>query len=465
MDRMVGALVRLMAFVAKFASRIPGIEFSRWEPGAKLRILLLGYNGKRNTGADARVMCIANQLEQLFGADNIEVSVMTIDPEATRPYFGDRVTQVPIDTIFFIPTLRICSRSHMVLLVEGSTLKSKFANALTLYFCQAAGIMKAQGKPCVAYGSEAGAMDEFVRDAVRDLCSDVYFMARTESSLVVARELGLEGCLGTDTAWTFDAAAHESQARELLREGGWNGLSPLMGVAPINPFQWPVKASLSKLVRALATGDWSLQYQKWYFFSWSAERRAQFERYLDGLASAVVRRVRETGCLPVVIGMEAVDSSACEILRGLLHERLGHLAPMVLSRDVDAGPLAAILTSLDELVTSRYHAQVLAMPAAVPTVAVSMDERLENISREMGLSDHLLLSVDDPNLGTSVSMALEYLDAHREEVRSKMREYRASSLESFERMGEELIRLTCEAFPQMINVVASSDREAEGAHA
>ncbi|MCD8348623.1 MAG: hypothetical protein LUD16_11910 [Lachnospiraceae bacterium] len=32
----------------------------------------------------------------------------------------------------------------------------------------------------------------------------------------------------------------------------------------------------------------------------------------------------------------------------------------------------------------RYHAQVLSMDARVPNVAISMDERLDNIMQEMG---------------------------------------------------------------------------------
>ena len=33
---------------------------------------------------------------------------------------------------------------------------AKIANGLTLFLCEAAGIMKSQNKPCLAYGSEVG---------------------------------------------------------------------------------------------------------------------------------------------------------------------------------------------------------------------------------------------------------------------------------------------------------------------
>ena len=41
--------------VRGFASIASLPKFEIWSPGEKLKILLVGYNGKRNTGADVRV--------------------------------------------------------------------------------------------------------------------------------------------------------------------------------------------------------------------------------------------------------------------------------------------------------------------------------------------------------------------------------------------------------------------------
>ena len=42
-----------------------------------MKLLLVGYNGVRNTGADARVVALVKQLEEVLGADNVEMTVMT----------------------------------------------------------------------------------------------------------------------------------------------------------------------------------------------------------------------------------------------------------------------------------------------------------------------------------------------------------------------------------------------------
>ena len=55
----------------------------RWRPGEPLRLLLAGYVGTRNTGADVRVEEMIRQLNHVFGEDQVELSVCTIDPVLT----------------------------------------------------------------------------------------------------------------------------------------------------------------------------------------------------------------------------------------------------------------------------------------------------------------------------------------------------------------------------------------------
>ena len=285
MDRIVELIVRALSALGACARVLPGVDYARWKPGQKLKVLLAGYNGARNTGSDVRVAALARQMRERFG-DAIEISVMSLDVPSTARYFASDVRQIAFTTLFFGALYRACSEHHVVILCEGSALKSTFANALTLYNCEAAGVARAQGKPCIAYGSEVGAMDPFMDRTTRDLCSDVRFCVRSSGSLAALRGLGLDGVLGTDTAWTFDSAPGCDEALASLRAGGWDGRKPLLGIAPVNPFCWPVKPSLSRLAKSAVTGDWSQRYARWYYFSWSKERERKFVRYLESLAGA-----------------------------------------------------------------------------------------------------------------------------------------------------------------------------------
>lgn len=412
MDEVVAIIVRILARCAGLAHLLPGVRYAEYVPGEKVRILLVGYNGARNTGSDVRVAALAERLVQAFGYDNVQLSVMSFDPESTAPYFEGTARQFPFSTVFFLPLMKACSEHHVAILCEGSTFKSKFADALTLYSCEAAGVMRTQGKPCIAFGGEIGDMTPNASRAVRDLCRDVRFFARSAASYDAARRLGLKARQGTDTAWTFDSSRGREQAIRLLRDGGWDGKRPLLGIAPVNPFWWPVKPSLWKWARSAFGDDRLLQFQKWYFFSWSADRDRRYQRYLDDMATSTATFARENGYMPVVVGMEKLDEDACMRLAA----RLGGDVSVLLSRDHDGYMLGEVLRSLSLLVTSRYHAQVLAAKADVPAVSVSMDERLDNLVDELGLPEDLLLHVDQPDLGPRILVALDYARDNRKEL-------------------------------------------------
>ncbi|MCC8067569.1 MAG: polysaccharide pyruvyl transferase family protein, partial [Clostridiales bacterium] len=422
MDHLINILVKFFVFLSRFAPALSKLglinykSYDGWESGKRLNILLVGYNGARNTGADVRVAEITRQLQEQLGKDNIQISIMTLDEKNIRGYFDSDIRLIHFSPIFFGDLFKACCANQAVILCEGSTLKSKFANALTLYFCEAAGIMKNQHKPCIAFGSEAGEMDTFLERTVRKLCVDTYFIARTQNSLDQIFRLGLKGHLGTDAAWKFNSTTHTRWAAEQLKQSGWDGISPLLGIAPVNPFWWPVKPSLAKWLKAGITGNHSLQFQLWYFFSWSKVREQQFEDYLDAIALSVNKFATEHSCHVVILGMERLDTDACIHLQAKLTVPVS----VILSSEHDGFEMAAILRQLSMLITSRYHAQVLSMAAKVPGVAVSMDERLDNIIQEMDMSQHQLLHTDDTNLASELMNALEYVYSHQEYIRSKI---------------------------------------------
>ena len=76
MDRVLCALIYLITALSGFSGKQ-----EKWEPEKKLKVLLVGYNGARNTGSDVRVAAIARQVKALFGADKVKLSVMTLDSE------------------------------------------------------------------------------------------------------------------------------------------------------------------------------------------------------------------------------------------------------------------------------------------------------------------------------------------------------------------------------------------------
>lgn len=408
---------------AKCLSRLHLCHYEQWQEGKPFKVLLVGYNGARNTGADARVVALVHQLEEALGTSNVEMTVMTLGDDTVEGYFPSHVRRWKFSTLFFVSLLHACSRHHVAILCEGSTLTTTFARALSVFFCEAAGIMRRQEKPCIAYGSEVGRLDGWLARLAQDMCQDTYFMVRTAESLHNLEALGLKGHVGTDTAWPFQTPEGERWARQQLVKDGWDGVMPLMGVAVINPYWWPVIPSLRRWEKAMLTGNHERQYDKMYFYSDSAERRQQFQNYLSQMAQAVNRYQQAHGAFVVILGMEKLDAEACQLFEQMVNgpHHVYH------SQDHNVYQMTGLLRQLSVLLTSRYHAAVLSMGHAVPMVAVSMDGRLDGLMREAGLADGYLIDVNVPRLGEQITDSLQRVDENRDEIADTISRYQASN--------------------------------------
>lgn len=387
----------------------------RWRPGEPLSLLLAGYVGSRNTGADVRVEEMIRQFRHLFGDEHVDLSILTIDPQKTRGYFKT-VKQVHVPQIFPKFLFDEVRKSHGVIACEGSMFKSKFASALTTMMAGALGLAVAEDKIAVGYGGEAGAMDASLEDMIRRTLSRgpsvterALVLTRNEESSAILDRLGVPTRLGTDTAWTYESphgpAGGDALSEKLLRRAGWDGRKPVLVVCPIHPFWWPVRpAPLRAAVHGLTGAYEKSHFESIYFHEEGPEVDARFARYIAGLAGAVDDFRRAHDVFVALVGMEALDRLACERLADAL-ERGGRPALFV-SDEHEYRELVAILRRASLIVSSRYHAVVCSMPAAVPSVGVTMDERIRNLMRDRGQGE-LLLNVDDDALDERLFTAME----------------------------------------------------------
>jgi len=439
MDRvMVARLVNRAVNKARKAS------FEVWQPGKKLKILMIGYNGARNTGSDVRVTGMVNQFYHILGKENVEIGVLTLDARLTEVYFKPPTRQIEFSSIYFTPLLKACNQYHMGVLSEGSTFKSKWANSLTLFFVEGAGIMKQQNKPCITYGSGAGEMDDYLREMVAKYCDRTYFISREQPTLDLLAKIGIKGELGTDTAWIFPPGEKEWAEKELKEKAGWDGKRPVLGVAVINPFWWPVKPSLTKWLSGYGRRHPVEHYQKWYFFASSKERWQNFERYLSGIARAVDEFASQHDNQVIIFGMEALDWDAINRLQKMLKAP----AAIFSSKFYDGYQMVALLRALSLLVTSRYHARVCSMPGGVPAVAVSMDERLYNIYQEAGQLEDYYFTVDEPQLYEKLTAAMEKAWENRESLREKNFQMMPGYLKKMALMGKTFRNFVKSNFPE-----------------
>jgi hypothetical protein len=139
-------------------ARAPSAATRRKTLGAAPRILLLGYSGAGNTGADLRTIETIAQLQRLFAPQDPQLTLLAIGDcfdhpllEATPklapelPYLPDALDAAILD-------------ADLVLNVEGSTYTSKFSDSLAGVLIGGVALAAAHGLPALAYGVDSGAI-------------------------------------------------------------------------------------------------------------------------------------------------------------------------------------------------------------------------------------------------------------------------------------------------------------------
>lgn len=425
----------------------------RWARGEKLRLLFAGYNGTRNTGADVRVQEMLRQVRHVLGAEQVDFSVMTQNFERTRGYF-DGTQQVHLPDVFPPFLYREVRRNHGVIACEGSMFKSKFANALTTMLIGSLGLASAENKLSIAYGGEAGHMDPLIENMCARYVGKSLVITRNTESQSVLSSLGIPTELGTDTAWTFEPHPAE-YGRKTLRNAGWDGKTPILVLCPIHPFVWPVKASIAKYVARVTTGAYKdSQYRTVYFHESGAEADRKYRHYIDGFTNATIAFRERHNVFPILVAMERLDAAACNDMAAQLPG-----TAIFTSDDYDMFQLVSILRACSYMVSSRYHGIVTCMPSLVASAGVTMDERIANLMRERG-HEHLLATVEDPDLEARLLQIMETLVAEADSVREGIGRTVVRNLKVMARMGvllEDAVRRQYPEFPLRSGVLSWED--------
>ena len=411
-----------------------------WSAGEKLKLLFAGYNGTRNTGSDVRVQEMLRQVRHVLGADNVDFSVMTQDFGRTKGYFqGTR--QVYLPDVFPPFLFREVRQNHGVIACEGSMFKSKFANALTTMMIGSLGLASAENKLSVGYGAEAGHMDSLVQSMCGRYVKDSLVITRNVESQQLLSSLGIPTELGTDTAWTF-APHPQEYARKTLRRAGWDEKTPILVLCPVHPFVWPVKASVAKYIARATTGAYKdSQYRTVYFFQSGSEVKRKYSQYISAFTKATQAFLRRHKVFPILVGMERLDADACRRIAAGLPG-----TPVFDPDDYDMFELVSILRAGSYMVSSRYHGIVTSMPSLVASAGVTMDERIRNLMRERG-HQHLLLTVDEPELEAKLLEVMEALVREAEGIREGIGRTVVRNLKAMARMGTFLENAVHRQYP------------------
>jgi polysaccharide pyruvyl transferase WcaK-like protein len=231
----------------------------------------------------------------------------------------------------------------------------------------------------------------------------------------------------------------------MLRQAGWDGRKPVLVVCPINPFEWPVRASLGKLIANKSTGAYKeSHYRSVYFHNCGPEADRALAHYLNSIANAVDAFRQQKDVFVILVATERLDRRPAQ----KISHKLGGV-PVLTSDEYNIYQLVSILRACNLMVSSRYHGIVTSMPGLVASAGITMDERIRNLMSERGHED-LLMNVDDPDLEPKVLVALNKLARERERIAEGVGRSVVKNLKLMARMGlyfEEEVRRRYPDFP------------------
>ena len=148
-----------------------------------------------------------------------------------------------------------------------------------------------------------------------------------------------------------------------------------------------------------------------------------------------------------MVGTELLDRGACEAVARDLEAR-GTRAPVLVSDELGMYELVSVLRNAALMLSSRFHAMGASMPAGVPSMGVTMDERITNLLEDRGHGE-LLLRVEDHNLGARVLDGLRVLDREAERFREESLRFVPKQLVRMGQMGIDFVDEVARIYPDM----------------
>lgn len=353
----------------------------------RLKVLMVGYNGANNTGAEALLQADIEDVRTVLGGDAM-ITVPTLNERNLRRYLSEsgdlRIVRIP--TLYFGAVRRLVKESDLVMLVEGSTYMDTWGNPLLWAFLWATHCAAKMGRQTLAYAVDAGALSEANERRVRNVAGRTgLIITRNRAAAERLRAIGVRAPM----EWTADNAfVYEP----VPGDEDWVGRewpasrSGTIGIAAVDYTAWPA---------VLRPWGPKASCYKWpYYFSRSRERREASSQLAAGYARTADRIIARTGRAVALICMEQLDECLAAAIRKHMSRPEG--ARIFSARDYDASRMTALLRGLSLLVTSRFHAAVLSLAAAVPQVAVGHDLRLQTFYRDLGLLDDWFLDPRKP---------------------------------------------------------------------
>lgn len=381
-------------------------------------MLLVGYNGANNTGAEAKLLVCIDEIRSVLGPE-VHITVPSLN-EANLCRYLTESPNLKIEGFkpasVFLDLRKFVKQNDLILLVEGSCYMDTWGSALLWCYLLATRYAHSMKKCVVAYSVDAGSAGRFNRWLIRREASKTdLILARTKNAAERLKRWQVKAPIEVtaDNAFAFQP---NTQDRDLLKRV-WPEASNVVGVAAEDIYAWPVQMRL---------WDRKKYCYRWpYYYTHSKASLEKSDLLAKVLAVQSDDIIEEYDKDIALLSMEGLDAGfANKIQRLMKHPER---TKVFTSSELNASQMTSILRSLDLLITSRYHAGVLSLPSFVPQTAIGHDLRIRDLYADLEMSE-LFTDHEDPmrfwELSNDVGDVFDHYDSIKEKLKKGYEMYR-----------------------------------------
>lgn len=343
-------------------------------------IVLFGYHGMRNTGADARLLAIRRAIHEM--APDAHIRVPTLSRHGIDFVPGVDRQWIPPAALAVSPAAtlrRILRNASLLVLTEGNCLTEEFTEYMVKVNMTALLVARELGIPSVGLALDSGKVSERGRQrVVAGLNSASAVTVRSKKAAPTLAGLGVTRQLDVTADCAVSMPLPDRQETERIRHELGIDSERVHGFAPVNFYMWPAKPALVGRPEDYVRYPFKATYPD--------GGRARAGKLLDTWTALGRHLLADPRAKLALFSMEQVDNRFCDRLAA----RLAAPGRILRVRCTDWAPgeMAAALTGVRSLVTSRYHALLLAACGNVPYLALAHDTRSFYVSEELGMLDY-----------------------------------------------------------------------------
>jgi polysaccharide pyruvyl transferase WcaK-like protein len=400
----------------------------------KPKVLLVGYNGANNTGAEAKLLVIIDEVRSVLGPDAC-ITIPSLNEANLRRYLqeGPNLKIKPVrPSTFPIDIHSLVKQNDLIMLCEGSTYMDTWGSALLWYYLLATRYAHSMKKPCIAYSVDAGTASRFNRWLIhREASKTSLILARTAKAAERLQKLRVKAPIEVtaDNAFAFRP---KLQDHNLLKHI-WPEASHVVGIAAEDIYIWPVQ------IRPWGRKKYCYRWP--YYYQHSKTCCQKSELLVDVLAVQADEIVEKYDKDVALLSMEGLDTAFTTKIQQ--HMKHANRTKVFSSAHYNASQMASVLRSLDLLITSRYHAGVLSLAHQVPQTAIGHDLRIRDLYADLEVTE-LFVDHEDPDRYKILSENVETLFNQYNAIKAKLQKGYAR-YEAQEKRNVELLKTFLEA--------------------